>query len=192
MSQRPFVGRLPYLNLAIAPARPQEPRNLVSREPSLARLPPRRQGDSDDATVQSFLGMMADCCGKVLKVAPCATVGSAPFGIGSAIGAGDFAQAALAKELKDSSAALGGLLGAGLTRRHVGEIDVDHVGHWNLGYVAFAARRCVFVGDVLGERRFSLSTFAHAAASAALVSGVFDDPDCALGTLGALTGLAEP
>ena len=126
--------------------------------------------------MQAFLGMVTDRCGKVLKVSPCAAVGSAPFGIGSAIGAGDFAKAALAKELKDLSAALGGLLWARLTRCHVGEIDVDHVGDWNLGDVAFAARRCVFAGDIVGERPLSLSTLAHAEASALLASGVSDDP----------------
>ena len=57
--------------------------------------------------MQAFPGMMTDRRGKVLKVSPGAAIGSAPFGIGSAIGAGDFAKAALAKELKDSSATLG-------------------------------------------------------------------------------------
>jgi hypothetical protein len=100
---------------------------------------------------------------------------------------------AFAEELKESTATFRGLFRSSLTRSHVSEIDVDHVGDRNLAYVSFAASRRVLAGDVLGERRFSLSTFAHAAASALLVSGVFDDPDCALGALVlSLAGWPEP
>jgi hypothetical protein len=67
-----------------------------------------------------------------------------------------------------------------LVRRHVGQIDVDHVGERDLGYVALAASRCVLVGDIAGERCFSLSTVARAEASAMLASAVSDDPDCGI------------
>ena len=74
VAQGAFVCRLPLLNLSVAPARPQEPRDLRSREPSLTRLPSRGQRDSDDATVKTFFRMVADRRGEVLKIAARPTV----------------------------------------------------------------------------------------------------------------------
>jgi hypothetical protein len=143
--------------------------------------------------VQAFLRMVADRRGKVLEITPRSAVRSSPLGIGSAGRAGDFTQASLAEELKESSAALGRFLGASLIRNRVGEVNGNHVGDRNLGYVALTARWCVLAGGVFGERRLSFSTLAHAEASAMLVSGVFDDPDCSLGTLVlSLAGRSKP
>jgi hypothetical protein len=89
----------------------------------------------------------------------------------------------LAEELKESTAPFGCLLRARLIRRCVGKVDGDHVSDWNFGYVAFAPRGGVLAGDIVGERPLSFPTLAHAAASAVLASAVFDDPDCALGSL---------
>jgi len=76
-----------------------------------------------------------------------------------------------------------------LARRDVGEIDVDHVGNRDVGYVALAARRCVLAGDVLREPPFNIATVANAEASAKLASGVSDDPD---GGIAALARRSEP
>jgi hypothetical protein len=115
--------------------------------------------------VQAFLRMVADRRGKVLEITPRSAVRSSPLGIGSAGRAGDFTQASLAEELKESSAALGRFLGASLIRNRVGEVNGNHVGDRNLGYVALTARWCVLAGGVFGERRLSFSTLAHAEAS---------------------------
>jgi hypothetical protein len=157
----------------------------------LARLPSRRQRDADDAAVKPFPRVMIDRCGKVLKVAPRAAATS-PFGVGAASGASDFAQPPLAKEIEESTAALGGLLGTGLMRRHVGEVDANHVGDRNLGYVALAARRSVLAGDVGGEGGLSLWTIALAEASATLASAVSDDPYCGVDSIVARAGRPEP
>ena len=135
--------------------------------------------------------MMIDRRSKVLKIAPRAARTS-PFGIGAAGGAGDFAQSPLAKEFEEPAAPLGGLLRASLIRGNVGEVDVNHVGDGNLGYVALAARRGVLGRNVIGEGRFSLSTLAHAEASAMLSSDVSDDPYRGVGAAVALAGRSEP
>ena len=133
--------------------------------------------------MQAFFRVMADRCGKVLKVTTGTTVRPAPFGIGSTFRAGDFAQILLTEELKESPAALGAFIGTSLARRHVGEIDINDVGYWNLIYAAFAARRLILASDVSRERRFSRSTVANAEASAVLVSSVSDNPDGGVATI---------
>jgi hypothetical protein len=135
---------------------------------------------------------MADCRGKVLKVAPGAAIRAALFGIFPACRAGDFAQAPLAEEFKQPPATFGRFLRARLVRRGVSKVHADNVGNGNRGYVAFAARRGVFGGDIGGERRFSLSTLAIAEASAMLASAVLDDPDGSLVASVSLAGGTEP
>jgi hypothetical protein len=124
-----------------------------------------------------------------LKITPWPAVRSTPLGIGPTGCASYFAQAALAKEFEESAAPLGAFIWPGLTRRNVGEIDIDDVGNWNCLYAPFAARRFIFARDVFRERSFSLSTLARAEASALLASAVSDDPD---GWIASVAGWSKP
>ena len=151
--------------------------------------------------MQALFRMMADRCGKVLKIPPGAAAGSlvrlalalAPRGILAAGRAGHAVEHTLAEKVEQSSAALRRLVGPGLPWSHVGQIETNDTGYWNLRHVPLAARRGVLAGDVVGERPFSLSTLSRAESSADLASGVFDDPCCPLGALViSLAGWPEP
>lgn len=151
--------------------------------------------------MQAFFGMMADSCGKVLKIAAGAASGSlvrlslalAPCGILATRRAGHSVERALAEKVEQSAASFGRLFRPGLLWSNVGQIEADDIGDWNLGNVALTALWRVLARDVVGERPFSLSKVSLAESSADLVSGVFDDPCCALGALVVtLAGWPEP
>ena len=126
--------------------------------------------------MQSFLGMMIDRCGKVLKIAPCsASVPLFDLPLPSRhaaysrhvepVTASSFRAP---EEIEQSPATLRRLLGSGLMRRNVGQVDADDIGDRDLVNVALAARRRVLARDVVGEGLFSLMTFARAESSADL------------------------
>ena len=121
---------------------------------------------------------MANRGGKVLQVAARSAVRSTPVGIGSAGGAGDLAQVARAKELKELFASFGALLGPRVSRRHVLQVDVQNVRDQNLSDVAFAARRLVLAGDVRGEGKIGFFTVSDGESGAVLISSISDNEDC--------------
>ncbi|WP_155931308.1 hypothetical protein [Methylosinus trichosporium] len=207
MPQRALVGLRAFLNLASAPANPQEPRSFVSRQPALSRLASFRENHTHNAAVISFFRMMIDCRAQIFEVAlrssTLATIAAGAFVASLAVSvrsiftterAGDLVEPPMSEKIQEPIAPLGSLLRTGMAWRDVIQIDFDHICNANLRQTALSPCRRVFRGDVARESPFSFLALSRAASSANLSACVLDEPSCGLddGSRAISTGRSQP
>ena len=100
MLARTAPCRLPFLDFAVAPSRPNQLRRLRSRQPSIAALAFLRQHHLDDRRAKAFAAMVIDRGAEVLELAPGRSRRAAPSGIFAAAIAVDVGKRIGAKEIK--------------------------------------------------------------------------------------------
>ena len=181
VSQWPLVCRPALLNLSRPPARPQELGEFGARQPSLARVSLRRQGDSDKGAMKPFLCMMIDCGLKVLKIAPGAAIRSSPLGISPTGRAVDVAQMLIAEEIERAAVCVHR---TSLAAPVAAQRPLDRRSKHRQSRISEMSRSrragWYLLAMYSASALFSLSTFGRAAAGGDLPAAVFNHPCRAL------------